>query len=112
MKAAVRSYRANESAARDLISTTWNVLDRNLEGTASVINSLVDLLDDEDKKKSLLEAWNGFKVEVSFCRIVYNIILLISKRVPATAVSNETSSPRSHLWEPARNGLVSPGEGS
>ncbi|TCD70278.1 hypothetical protein EIP91_004179 [Steccherinum ochraceum] len=63
VKAAVRSYRANESAARDLISTTWNVLDRNLEGTASIVNALVDLLDDEDKKKTLLEAWNGFKIE-------------------------------------------------
>ncbi|KAH8106912.1 hypothetical protein BXZ70DRAFT_867873, partial [Cristinia sonorae] len=63
VKAAIRSYRANESAARDLISTTWNVLDRNLEGTASIVNALVDLLDDEEKKKNLLEAWNGFKIE-------------------------------------------------
>ncbi|KAI0797515.1 hypothetical protein C8Q75DRAFT_738536 [Abortiporus biennis] len=63
VKAAVRSYRASESAARDLISTIWNVLDHNLEGTASLVNALVDLLDEEDKKKDLLESWNGFKIE-------------------------------------------------
>ena len=65
MKAALRSYRSNESAARDLISTVWNISDRNLEGTASVINGMVDFLDDEEKKKDLLQAWNGFKIEVS-----------------------------------------------
>ncbi|OBZ65803.1 E3 ubiquitin-protein ligase hel2 [Grifola frondosa] len=61
--AAVRSYRASESAARDLISTVWNILDRNLDGTASVANVLVDFFDEEDKKRDLLNAWNGFKIE-------------------------------------------------
>lgn len=65
VKAAIRSYRANESAARDLISTIWTITDRNLEGTAGVINAIVDFLEDDDKKKDLLQAWNGFKIEVS-----------------------------------------------
>ncbi|KAF7793196.1 hypothetical protein EIP86_004305 [Pleurotus ostreatoroseus] len=63
VKAAIRSYRANESAARDLISTMWNISDRNMEGTAGVINAIVDFLEDEEKKKDLLQAWNGFKIE-------------------------------------------------
>jgi len=63
VKAAMRGYRANESSARDLISTVWNVLDQNLDDTASVINGTVDLLDEEEKKRDLLAAWNGFKVE-------------------------------------------------
>ncbi|OJT06115.1 E3 ubiquitin-protein ligase hel2 [Trametes pubescens] len=63
VKAAVRSYKASESSARDLISTVWNVLDRNLDGTASVVNALIDVVDEDDKKQSLLTAWNGFKVE-------------------------------------------------
>ncbi|KAI0807653.1 hypothetical protein C8Q74DRAFT_79098 [Fomes fomentarius] len=63
VKAAVRSYRATESAARDLISTVWSILDRNLDGTASVVNVLVDAIDEEDKKRDLLSAWNGFKLE-------------------------------------------------
>lgn len=65
VKAAVRSYRANESAARDLISTIWTISDHNLEGTAGVVNALVDFIEEEDKKKDLLQAWNGFKIEVS-----------------------------------------------
>ena len=47
-----------------MISTVWNILDRNLDGTASVINLLVDTMDEEDKKRELLAAWNGFKIEV------------------------------------------------
>lgn len=64
IQAAMRSYRHSESAARDLISTVWNILDRNLDGTASVVNQLVDMMDEEDKKRELLAAWNGFKIEV------------------------------------------------
>lgn len=66
VKAAVRSFRASESTSRDLISTVWSVLDRNLDNTATIINLLVDLFDDEEKKSDLLGAWNGFKIEVSF----------------------------------------------
>jgi len=63
VKSALRSFNSSESGSRDLISTIWNVLEQNLEGTASVVNSIVDILDDEDKKRELLSAWNGFKVE-------------------------------------------------
>ena len=65
VKAALRSYRANESAARDFISTVWNISDRFLEGTASVVNGVIEFLDDEEKKRDMLTAWNGFKIEVS-----------------------------------------------
>lgn len=66
VRLAVRSYRASESAARDLISTVYNLVDRDLEATASLIVPLVDLLDSEEKKRDLLAAYNGFKIEVSF----------------------------------------------
>jgi E3 ubiquitin-protein ligase ZNF598 len=66
VKLALRSYRASESAARDLILTVWNIIDQNIDGTASIINALVDVLDEEEKKTDLLNAWNGFKIEVSF----------------------------------------------
>lgn len=72
VKAAVRSYRATESAARDLISTVWSILDRNLDGTASVVNVLVDAIDEEDKKRDLLSAWNGFKLEVRHSLSIVN----------------------------------------
>jgi E3 ubiquitin-protein ligase ZNF598 len=64
VKTAIRSYKASESSAKDLISTVWNILDNNVDNTATVVNNLVDLLDDEDKKTELLSAWNGFKIEV------------------------------------------------
>ncbi|PCH37814.1 hypothetical protein WOLCODRAFT_135863 [Wolfiporia cocos MD-104 SS10] len=63
VQAAVRSYRVNESGARDLLSTVWNILDHNFDSTASIVSLLVDQIDDEDKKRGLLAAWNGFKVE-------------------------------------------------
>ncbi|KAG5652131.1 hypothetical protein H0H81_006207 [Sphagnurus paluster] len=63
VKAAIRGYRASESSAKDLISTVWNVLDQNLEHTASIVNAFVDLLDQEDKKQELLSSWKGFVVE-------------------------------------------------
>ncbi|KAF9651473.1 hypothetical protein BDM02DRAFT_3068932, partial [Thelephora ganbajun] len=58
----LRSYRNSESTARDLISSIWNVLDQNLDTSATFVNLIVDLLE-EDKKKDLLGAWNGFKIE-------------------------------------------------
>lgn len=75
VKAAVRSYKASESSARDLISTVWNILDRNLDGTASIVNSLVDLVDEDEKKQNLLAAWNGFKVEVCSSSLYRTCIL-------------------------------------
>ncbi|KAF9014196.1 hypothetical protein BDQ17DRAFT_1342259 [Cyathus striatus] len=63
VKAATRSYRASESSARDLISTIWNVLDQNLENTASIVNAFVDLLEEEEKKHDLLASWKGFVIE-------------------------------------------------
>ncbi|KAI5124372.1 hypothetical protein M0805_008975 [Coniferiporia weirii] len=62
-RSAIRSFRSNESAARDLITTFYNIVDRDLEATASLIVPLVDILDDEDKKKELLQSFNGFKIE-------------------------------------------------
>lgn len=62
--ASMRAYRTSETSARDLISTIWNVLDQNMDYTASIVSGFVDLLEDEDKKKALLSAWNTFKIEV------------------------------------------------
>ncbi|EJD05770.1 uncharacterized protein FOMMEDRAFT_77585 [Fomitiporia mediterranea MF3/22] len=63
VRSAIRSYRASESAARDLITTFYNIVDRDLEATASLIVPLLDLLDDEEKKRELLQSFNGFKIE-------------------------------------------------
>ncbi|KAJ2923047.1 hypothetical protein H1R20_g14047, partial [Candolleomyces eurysporus] len=62
-RAAARGYKLSETSARDFISTMWNVLDHNLDHTASIVNSFVDLLDEEDKKQDLLASWRGFAIE-------------------------------------------------
>lgn len=63
VKLALRDYTASQSAARDLISTVWNTLDCELDATASIINLVVDFLEEEEKKTDLLSAWNTFKIE-------------------------------------------------
>ena len=64
IEAAIRSYVSSESSARDLISTLWNISDRRLEDTASAVNAILDVLEDEEKKRNLLSSWNSFKIEV------------------------------------------------
>ncbi|VDC06537.1 unnamed protein product [Peniophora sp. CBMAI 1063] len=63
LKLSLRSYTASEMGPRDLISNIWNILDRDLDNTASVVNLVIDLLEGDDKKSVLLGAWNGFKLE-------------------------------------------------
>ena len=72
LKLSLRSYIASEMGPRDLISNIWNILDRDLDNTASVVNLVIDLLEGEDKKNALLGAWNGFKIEVSSATASYN----------------------------------------
>ncbi|KAF8181214.1 hypothetical protein K438DRAFT_1679968, partial [Mycena galopus ATCC 62051] len=62
-RAAIRSFRANESSARDLISTLWSVVDASMEAAASVVNALVDILDEGEQREAVLAAWRGFEVE-------------------------------------------------
>lgn len=64
IKSATHSYRSAESNARDLILTVWNVMDRHLEHTESIVNALVDTLDEEEKKQDILSSWKGFVIEV------------------------------------------------
>jgi hypothetical protein len=82
--AAVRGFRLNESTARDLISTIWNILDRNLDNTAGIINAIVDLFDEEEKKSGLLTSWNGFKIEV-FCQPLHVVLRESDSEIAATS---------------------------
>ncbi|KAJ7268157.1 hypothetical protein B0H12DRAFT_1097299 [Mycena haematopus] len=62
-RAAIRSFRASESSARDLISTLWSVVDARMEAAASIVNALVDILDEGEQREAVLTAWRGFEVE-------------------------------------------------
>ncbi len=65
IRSAVRSYRASEAPAKDLVNTFFNVLNQHLDSTGLLVNGLVEIFEDEDKKQALLHAWNSFRVEVS-----------------------------------------------
>jgi E3 ubiquitin-protein ligase ZNF598 len=63
LKSAIRSYRSSESNARALIATFFTVLNQDLDTTGTFISSLVDLLDDEEKKSGLLTTWKTYRLE-------------------------------------------------
>lgn len=63
VKTAIPGYRTNGSTAHDLVSTVWNALDQNPHDTASIINVIVDFLEQGEKKHDLLSAWNEFKID-------------------------------------------------
>lgn len=63
-RSAVKTYRAGEMSGRDLADSLYNIVGEVDDGTV-VVNGLVDLLDDEGKKRELLSAWNSLRIEVS-----------------------------------------------
>lgn len=102
VRAATRGYRSSESSARDLISTIWNILDRNLDHTAGIVNAFVDLLDEEEKKQDLLASWKGFAIEVDSHAL---------NTVPQPlnfSFSNVVNSPVSYLPQSGQDTRVSP----
>jgi len=67
-RSAVRQFRNNESGAKDMLDTVFNVLDRDVDATTGVLREIAGLFDgdsEKDKQRSVLEALNGFRVEVS-----------------------------------------------
>jgi len=61
-RAAMRSFRGGESPARDVISTLFSVLERELDATSTHINPLVEAFSPE-KRTELLSAWRDFQIE-------------------------------------------------
>ena len=62
-RSAVRQYRNNESGARDMVDTIFNVLEQDVDSTTGVV-SLFESEGDNDKRGAILEALNGFRIEV------------------------------------------------
>ena len=108
LKLALRDYTTSQSGARDLISTVWNTLDRGLDATASIINLVVDFLEDEEKKTDLLSAWNAFKIERR--REFPDLIILppgtstdyagiANPRVLAATSAHRAAPPQRAVWD-------------
>ncbi|KAG8684558.1 hypothetical protein FRC09_015310, partial [Ceratobasidium sp. 395] len=62
IRGAIRSFKASESSARDMVGTIYTVLDENMNTMSSIINALVPLFE-EEKRREALNAWNGMKIE-------------------------------------------------
>lgn len=103
VRAATRGYRSSESSARDLILTIWNVLERNLDHTAGIVNAFVDLLDEEEKKQDLLSSWRGFAIEVDS-----HALNTVSTFKFPVHLSNVVNSPNSYLPQSAQDTRVLP----
>ncbi|KAJ1307966.1 hypothetical protein OPQ81_002043 [Rhizoctonia solani] len=62
IRGAIRSYKSSESSAKDMLTTIRTVLDENMNTMSTLVNGLVPLFD-EEKRRDILNAWNGMKVE-------------------------------------------------
>lgn len=79
-QSAVRGFKKGESTAKGMIDTIYHVLDRDAQATASIVREVGSIFEqdgDKDKAKSILEAINGFRAEVShMCMIMFAVSLL------------------------------------
>nr|XP_031863964.1 uncharacterized protein CI109_000608 [Kwoniella shandongensis]KAA5531036.1 hypothetical protein CI109_000608 [Kwoniella shandongensis] len=65
-RSAVRQFKNNESGAKDMVDTVFNVLDRDVDTTIGIVRELASLFNGEgeaDKQKAILEELNAFRVE-------------------------------------------------
>ncbi|CAE6363209.1 unnamed protein product [Rhizoctonia solani] len=62
IRGAIRSYKSNESSAKDMLATIRTVLDDNMNAMSTLVNGLVPLFE-EEKRSDILNAWNGMKIE-------------------------------------------------
>nr|XP_019011646.1 uncharacterized protein I206_03749 [Kwoniella pini CBS 10737]OCF50427.1 hypothetical protein I206_03749 [Kwoniella pini CBS 10737] len=65
-RSAVRSYKNNESAAKDMVDTIFHVFDRDLDTTTGVVREISSLFStdaDGEKERNVLEALNAFRIE-------------------------------------------------
>lgn len=108
-RSAIRQYKNNESGSKDLIDTVFNVLDRDVQATVGVVRDVAGLFDspgEADKNRSLLEALNGFKVEVSLKSSYLYLADSVSKPAATRSVPRSGECPgwpriklrRHHLW--------------
>ncbi|CAE6427361.1 unnamed protein product [Rhizoctonia solani] len=62
IRGAIRSYKSSESSAKDMLATIRIVLDDNMNAMSTIVNGLVPLFD-EEKRRDVLNSWNGMRLE-------------------------------------------------
>lgn len=63
-RSSVRTFRNGEASARDLISTIHTLIGE-MDDCAPLVNGLIHLLEDADKKRDLLDAWNQYRIDTT-----------------------------------------------
>jgi hypothetical protein len=62
----IRSFRNNESGAKDMVDTVYSVLERDSDATLKVVREIASLMaGDAEKTQAILAAVNAFKIDVS-----------------------------------------------
>lgn len=61
-KTNVAQYRSTNIAAIDLIDNLWSLLNIQTDALGGIITSTADLLDSEERKRGLLQAWQDWKI--------------------------------------------------
>ncbi|GAA6030555.1 hypothetical protein JCM8097_006203 [Rhodosporidiobolus ruineniae] len=62
-KIAVRSYRAGEMSASDLVDQLFNIFDQNIDAADPIIVTLSELFEDPSKRQAVLSAWRDVRIE-------------------------------------------------
>lgn len=53
-------------SGKDLVHTIFSLVGGEVDKCSFAVNGLVDLLEEEEKKRDVLQAWNSLRAEVSF----------------------------------------------
>lgn len=62
-RGSVKMFRGGEMSASDLIDSIHSLVGQDVDSMSPVVNGLVDLLEDEDKKTAVRQAWSTLRVE-------------------------------------------------
>jgi hypothetical protein len=77
----VRTYHNAEMSATDLIDTLWEILDRRVDATGSIIKGVSDLIESPEKQREILAAWNDFRIEVGNISTFLFYLWLLTSRI-------------------------------
>ncbi len=62
----IRSFKNNESGAKDMVDTIYSVLERDADATLKIVREIASLMNDnEEKMQAIYSAVNAFKADVS-----------------------------------------------
>ena len=111
METTVKSYRASESSAEDMIGTLYSIFDDQVDMTGKIVYNTADLLDNNDKRLELLNTWDrqqgqllqsvdSFPSLVPTAPVSHTTNGSVKRPSPATrqAITRSTKQSSSAVW--------------